>query len=710
MIYLDDVASSSRKVTKDLYDAIKASAHGIVNHMEEYGISERVAAADRIRYCIWSGQHYSERKYGDEEYSAFPFDGASDIRFRLADYLTNVRVAECFAALMRSQISFGSIGSEVQGENGEPVDPGKELAVRAAELWEEIRERDLSLEWVTQMLLLANYLHGDGKGVAGLMVGWDRRIELRSNVLTADDLRQMVMDQGGSPEFVGAMLYDAAEAVDYTQIELFFEQFNLVNRKYNNIRKVVSDLSKLGMAEVLQEEITKDCPTIRALQLGSELWIDPTTLTANGDDAETLHIVEWMSKAKIRAVAAEEGWNRKFVEDLLEAKALGQGLFPQWRFDNDGQTVIREESAVERGLYQIVRTYFIGVSDDGIVSRNMLVWCGNVDTDNYNDIMPVREAHGGWPVQIYSSEVNGAFALDARGIPEQAAGLQSHGKISLDTIANISQLQLPPIKSKGRRDKGTLLIEPLGEIETTLTGDISFMAPPQVPDTTLRYLSYLGDLRDMFFGLPNDKISPVLWQSQQTMRVWFWLAQVSDTVRRIVTLALAVRNGGKVEKVNVRMRCDPREWDSEYVNKTADTLYNLIMPMDRKATLRTEKIVEDLVLALMPEHARALTRSIDSAADDTIKDEQKSYMLIRGGIRPQVPPPGSGSYDYSSRLNFYQTMMQQNPNAFSDMGQDKQQLLQEHIKALQFGVQQEENKMIGRTGVRSEAPAVDEVQ
>lgn len=710
MIYLDDVASTSRKVSEELYKAVKESAHCIVNHMEEYGIAERVAAADRIRYCIWAGQHYSERKYGDEEYSAFPFDGASDIRFRLADYLTNVRVAECFAALMRSQISFGSVGDEVQGQDGQPVDPGKELAVRAAELWEEIRERDLNLEWVTQMLLLANYLHGDGKGVAGLMVGWDRRIELRSNVLSADDLRQLAVSQGMPQEAVGAMLYNAAEAGDYSQIEMLFEQFNLVNKKYNNIRKIVTDLSKLGMAEVLQEEITKDCPTVRALQLGSELWIDPTTLTANGDDAEAMHVVEWMSKAKIRAVAAMEGWNKKFVDELLEYDAVGHGLFPQWKYDNDGQTVIREEAAVERGLYQIVRTYFIGVSDEGIVSRNLLVWCGNVDTENYNDIMPVREAHGGWPVQIYNSEVNGAFALDSRGIPEQAAGLQTHGKIALDTIANISQLQLPPIKSKGRRDKGTLLIEPLGEIETSLTGDISFMNPPQVPDTTLRYLNQLDHLRDMFFGLPTDKISPVLWQSQQTMRVWFWLAQVSDTVRRIITLALAVQNGGRVEKINVRMRCDPREWDSEYVNKTADTLYNLIMPMDRKATLRTEKIVEDLVLALMPEHARALTRSLDSAADDTIKDEQKNYMLIRGGIRPQVPPPGAGSYDYASRLNFYQSMMQQNPNAFADMGQDKQQLLQEHIKALQFGVQQEENKQIGRTGVRAEAPAVNEVQ
>ena len=55
----------------------------------------------------------------------------------------------------------------------------------------------------------------------------------------------------------------------------------------------------------------------------------------------------------------------------------------------------------------------------------------------------------------------------------------------------------------------------------------------------------------------------------------------------------------------------------------------------------------------------------------------------------------------------YQEMQQANPAVFADMPPDKYQLLQEHMKALEMQVMQQDNAATGRSGVKEQVGAIE---
>ncbi len=704
MIDLSTVSAETRKASRELLDALRDSAETCIRQMEDYGVADAAALARRIRHCRWRGQHWSERLWGSAEEAAFPFEGASDFRRRDADFIANERVGECFNALMRSRVRFG--GAD------------RETASWAAREWDDAKTRRLGSEWVAQNLLLSNYLHGAGRGVAGLWTGWMRTRELRP--------RRRGMDYLAS----AWTALRAGEGEDAAMAMQMFQAASLQNPKFLSdalldcgmvktralADEAAASLQTLGWFEEISPATVEDRPFVRALALGDTLWIPVTTPVCDGDGADEMHLTEWLDRATVLARSRSENWDRAFTEELLTRP--GEGLFPLYAYDEEGDLVSREESARDRGLFQLVRTFFKGVASDGSVGRYEVLWSPLVRESAALGVRLVRSAHGKWPVQIYSSEVVGPFALDARSVPLLAAGVQEQGKISFDTMANVSMMQLSPIVTKGRRDQGQLLIEPLGEIRLGASGDARFMTPPQVPAATMAWQGMVDKWRDLYFGIPNAELPPQLWQTEQARRVWLYLSQSAETVRRLLTacaceaaadtLPAALRaNPADAYGLPVRISCDPHEWDLEYISKTATVVNNLLMPMDRKGVLKTSDIVGDLLLSMLPEHSGAVETEGD-ASDSEVRDEERNLLLIRAGVRPKVPEGGSA--DYQARLAFYENLMQANPDAFADMGPDKQALLQEHMAALrQQAVQYGENRAIGRYGARQEAPAVEEV-
>lgn len=725
MYTLEEMEESGQPGEKFLAELV-ASAKSCVTRLEEYDIGTRAAEASRIRHCIWSGQHYSERSFPatDDDVDPYPFTGASDIRYRLADFLTNQRVAECFNALMRSQVSFASASEETEGD-----------AVYVANLWKDIKTRAFPLEWVVQNLLLANYLHGGGRGVAGMWIGWDERQELRHQRLTMDYLESMwvarrVMD-GEDAEVAAREFQFATMEPENGEDSLadILRKLKLVKR-IGKAKTAAAELRSTGYCFIIKPMTVNNGPKIRALALGDTLWLDPTTPVANGDDAQEMHLTEWLTASEIRAMATREDWYGVFVDELLGEKAdrktsdtyrpagrmsAGRSIFPVWEMDDNGRVVDRSEASIRAGKYQIVRSYVMACGEEGVPGRYEVVWSPGVTRYCARGIKLVREAHGGWPVQVYNSEVIGPFALDARAIPELAAGLQSHGKISHDMIANISMMQLPPYTSKGLKDDGELLIEPLGNIRLNLSGEVKFMTPPQVPGTTLVYLKSLERWRDMYFGLPNDEIPAQLWQNLQAVRVYLYLAQSAETVRRVLAVtvehipaeALAEYPSLATNEMTlpVQIKCDPREWDIEHIKVVAEVMNNLIMPMNREEGLKLTPLVHSLVLGMLPTYADSINRDPQQIVASEMKDELQNYAMIRNGVRPPVPE--GGNYDYAGRAQLYQQMEQANPLVFSDMAPDKLQLLAEHRQALEFQLTQTQNAQTGRSGVKQKIGAIE---
>lgn len=713
MYLLESIDGETGQPGAEFLRELEARARETVRWTEQQGICQAAAEARRIRHCLWEGQHWTERKMsatGDTE-AKFPFEGASDIRLRMADFLVNQRVAECFTALMRAQVSFGS-----------PANKNTEAAKWCAQAWKDIRTREMPLEWIVQNLLLANYLHGGGRGVAGLWIGWKREQELRPARTTREEARALWVELRGafgddpvsaSDSFDGALA--EPEAGNPDGLADILRELALA-RNAREARTGARAMRNKGWAELAVPKTVCDRPQVRALALGDSLWLPPDTAVADLDSSNELHLTEWHTRAGIRAMAAAEGWDKRFTEQLIgdgerDNGQAGKAVFPVYELEADDQNVSRVEAREMRDRYQIVRSFLLGVDRDGVRGRYECVWNGHVKDVAAKGLRLVREAHGKWPVQVYASEVAGPLAMDSRSVPALASGLQTHAKIAHDMVANLSMLQLPPVVTKGRRDKGALLIEPLGEVELGLSGDAQFMRMPQVSETTRQYLTTIKAWRDEYFGLPSAEIPPQIWQNQQAMRVWLWLAQSAESVRRVVSIfagRMEVPPEGLEEgtySLPVQMTCDPREFDMEHIKATAEVL-NLILPMDRAGELNLSETVKSLALGLLPAHAELVTKDPERASEDELRDEQRNLTLVRQGVRPRIPEGGGANY--AGRLAMYREMEAANPAVFADMGPDKQQLLKEHVAALeQAATQYGENRDIGRYGAKKQVGAVE---
>lgn len=685
---------SEGRLSKEALAEIQDEARQLVVRMELWGVADTAANARRVRRALWKDQWSDELVHGED---AFPFEGASDVRFRLVEQVVRLLVAEKLTALAQAQPGFGAAGRE------------DALARFVASTWGKILGRDLALEWYSQMALVALYLEGDGRGAAGLWIGWDEREELRPALLTMEEVAAAWQELGRDPEALQIV------ASDPEQLAAVLKDLGLVR---TGAAAAARSLAEGKPARVPRRQVVRSQPSVRALGLGMELFADPATPTGRSDAAREMHVVSWLTMGEIRARAAAEGWDERFVRacEALEGTGTQAAVFPEWDYDSDElDRVTRVEAAREAGKFQLVQSFFTALTPEGVEGRFEVLWSPGIDVAA-TDARLVDTPWGGWPVLLFSNRVAGSGALDGVGVAEEGAGLQMQGKLAIDTISNVSMMQLPPIVQKGTRAAGAgePRPSPLDVIHIGAAEDIQWMRPPQVPQTTVQFLSELRLLRDEQFGLPNEKIPGLVTEILQGWRIKWWLLQAAEAVRRVLAVALAhmspdelaqypeLAAGGSV--LPVRLTLDPRSWSIERLEKVARIFRDILMPMDRQGSLDLPAAVRGFVLELLPEHAELLPEAPQEAQAKELADEQKALELIRAGIRPEVPE--GGAMDYAGRAQMYRDMEAANPSVFADMAPDKQQLLRERIEALDFQAQQQQNAQIGRTGVREQVGAL----
>lgn len=687
---LDD----GKRLGAEAMGRMQEAALGIVRRMGEAGVFDRAAEAHRLRACIWAGQAPDERIYGED---AFPFAGASDLRVRTADRLVRVRVAEALTALLRAQPSFGT----------EQMAP--EEARFLASVWRGTMEKDLELEWQEQMALLSLYLWGGGRGLAGLWIGWDEAVEWSGASYTLDEARARVA-AGAVPGLQDTLAdaFDMALA-DPEQMAEVLKAAGL-SRPARALSEA-KGLLETGVLETAEPRRTRWRPRVQALELGVQLFVDPSVGVGRGDDADYVHTVEWLSPMAMRARALEEDWDERYVRDLVEKGPTGSdAIFPEWDYPSpQALKPSRVEMQREAGNYQIVTSYVRAMGPNGLPGRWRVVWSPGLPERAARPADAVETPWGGWPVMLFSSEVRGPGAMDALGASLRMAGLQTQAKLAADMVADLSMLQLPPVVSQGRGEAGAgrgVTIEPLAVIPVGMGEDVRFMTPPQLPQTSLAWMKEIRLMVAEAGDLPHEEIAPELTATLQEERLGLWLKQCSEAVRRVLMVVLRHMGRTDFEAFPVRLRYNARAWDMEYMERLAKIMNQLLVPLDRSGRLNLSEFVATAVMDLLPTHAELLKPSEEDAARDEIADEERVYVRMRGGIRTEVPEGGGA--DYERRLSFY-AQLEQDPDVYADLAPDKVALIQERKQALAFQLEQQRNAQIGRVGVR-ELPAPEAAQ
>ena len=667
---------------------MKDAALGIVRRMGEAGVFDRAAEAHRLRACIWAGQAPDERIYGED---AFPFAGASDLRVRTADRLVRVRVAEALTALLRAQPSFGT----------EQIAP--EEAQFLASVWRGTMEKDLELEWQEQMSLLSLYLWGGGRGLAGLWIGWDEAVEWAGATYTLDEARAKAQEAGIDPALFDMALADPEQMAEALKAAGLSRPSRALTE--------AKGLLETGVLETAEPRRTRWRPRVQALELGVQLFADPSVGVGRGDDADYVHTVEWLSPMAMRARALEEDWDERYVRDLVEKGPTGSdAIFPEWDYPSpQALKPSRVEMQREAGNYQIVTSYVRAMGPDGLPGRWRVVWSPGLADRAARPADAVATPWGGWPVMLFSSEVRGPGAMDALGASLRMAGLQTQAKLAADMVADLSMLQLPPVVSKGVGNAGAgrgVTIEPLAVNQVGPGEDVAFMTPPQLPQTSLAWMKEIRLMVAEAADLPHEEIAPELTATLQEERLGLWLKQCSEAVRRVLMVVLEHMGRHDFAAFPVRLRYNARAWDMEYMERLAKIMNQLLVPLDRSGRLNLSEFVATAVMDLLPTHAELLKPSEEDAARDEIADEERVYVRMRGGIRTEVPEGGGA--DYERRLSFY-AQLEQDPDVYADLAPDKVALIDERKQALAFQLEQLRNAQIGRVGVR-EIPAPEAAQ
>lgn len=676
---LDD----GKRLNAEAMGRMKDAASEIVRRMGEAGVFDRSAEAHRLRACIWAGQAPDERIYGED---AFPFAGASDLRVRTADRLVRVRVAEALTALLRAQPSFGT----------EQIAP--EEAQFLASVWRGTMEKDLELEWQEQMALLSLYLWGGGRGLAGLWIGWDEAVEWAGATYTLDEARAKAQEAGIDPTLFDMALADPEQMAEALKAAGLSRPSRALTE--------AKGLLETGVLETAEPRRTRWRPRVQALELGVQLFVDPSVGVGRGDDADYVHTVEWLSPMAMRARALEEDWDERYVRDLVEKGPTGSdAIFPEWDYPSpQALKPSRVEMQREAGNYQIVTSYVRAMGPDGLPGRWRVVWSPGLPDRAARPADAVATPWGGWPVMLFSSEVRGPGAMDALGASLRMAGLQTQAKLAADMVADLSMLQLPPVVSQGRGEAGAgrgVTIEPLAVIPVGMGEDVKFMTPPQLPQTSLAWMKEIRLMVAEAADLPHEEIAPELTATLQEERLGLWLKQCSEAVRRVLMVVLEHMGRHDFAAFPVRLRYNARAWDMEYMERLSKIMNQLLVPLDRSGRLNLSEFVATAVMDLLPTHAELLKPSDEDAARDEIADEERVYVRMRGGIRTEVPEGGGA--DYERRLSFY-AQLEQDPDVYADLAPDKVALIDERKQALAFQLEQLRNAQIGRVGVR-ELPA-----
>lgn len=675
--------NDGKRLNAEAMGRMKDAALGIVRRMGEAGVFDRAAEAHRLRACIWAGQAPDERIYGED---AFPFAGASDLRVRTADRLVRVRVAEALTALLRAQPSFGT----------EQIAP--EEAQFLASVWRGTMEKDLELEWQEQMALLSLYLWGGGRGLAGLWIGWDEAVEWAGATYTLDEARAKAQEAGIDPTLFDMALADPEQMAEALKAAGLSRPSRALTE--------AKGLLETGVLETAEPRRTRWRPRVQALELGVQLFVDPSVGVGRGDDADYVHTVEWLSPMAMRARALEEDWDERYVRDLVEKGPTGSdAIFPEWDYPSpQALKPSRVEMQREAGNYQIVTSYVRAMGPNGLPGRWRVVWSPGLPDRAARPADAVSTPWGGWPVMLFSSEVRGPGAMDALGASLRMAGLQTQAKLAADMVADLSMLQLPPVVSQGRGEAGAgrgVTIEPLAVIPVGMGEDVKFMTPPQLPQTSLAWMKEIRLMVAEAADLPHEEIAPELTATLQEERLGLWLKQCSEAVRRVLMVVLEHMGRHDFAAFPVRLRYNARAWDMEYMERLSKIMNQLLVPLDRSGRLNLSEFVATAVMDLLPTHAELLKPSDEDAARDEIADEERVYVRMRGGIRTEVPEGGGA--DYERRLSFY-AQLEQDPDVYADLAPDKVALIDERKKALAFQLEQQRNAQIGRVGVR-ELPA-----
>lgn len=648
---------------------------------------------ERAFYCQWDGQNASGLRRNTDEEQAWPFDGASDQRLRWGDKIYQDYLALIIVSILSAEVEITCGGDAA----------GMERARALKLLLSGVMNR-LGAKGMAELQALFHYMLCDTPAVGAIDVSWRKRLTMGVADLDLETLQAefaaAAAANGDAETDAAVMFVTGVSGGDPAAVDAVRAWLMSAKRiREDDVDEVMEALGEEGECEVLVPVAENEGAELKALRYGDDFCLP--RITADFDYASPMFRGEWVTKSQLMERMANEGWSREWVEETLEHAGIEL-------FNEQGTMVIEDV----RDLYNLVWCYTVETNERGETTRYVTV-LSHASGSAFGKRV-IRTRRGKFNMAFFRREVLNGNILDGRGFAEISAAPQGIAKSVRDMAANNAIVgSLPPVKAKGSRVRNVLL-EPFAVVDMGQSDDVTFMQPPAFPAAADKAEDRIKNDLLEYAGVSNGK-------SDVTDRKRAWMAWFLEQWRDFLVLLLEVAQDSASDEFVLRatetadvkgvksqdvaggflitLKLDPTNLDNAKLIEKVRAASEVLQSMDRKQEVDTSPFVRHFFTMLFPEMAGTALKSPDRLVADDIADEQLNFAKIKAGVMPRMNT--DGGWNYAARLQFYQDLQQENPDAIAEMSPTSQDMMNRWIAALQQQqTQYGENAEIGKTGVQ----------
>lgn len=689
-------AGGRAPVSEEDMRLLKAELQQIVSDASADIMGRRRMSED-VLFCRWGGQSDDGRKHEDAiGESPMPFEGASDMRIRLADRVLRVHRRLLLTALSRLGVS--GIGS----------DDG-ELAAKMEALLKWTIDNRLSGVWRREWSKLIQWMLGDSPGAAVMGVYWERKVALVNVQITHGALVAFVARQNGG-DMLAAMsaveeiVYRAPEADGAKFIASFYPGIDMSHAK-----EALRAIRTGETATVPVPQPVENRPVVCAHRLFDDLFVPANTYDLQR--ARCIYRREWLTLVELEERQHTMGYSEEFIEAVEKHEGVTAFSMTERRRIFGGVQMTHGVPETRRGLYEVITAYYRAVNEYGVPAVYMVTFHGSVDFAA-KDREILSYEHGRYPFVAFTRETLGDTLWDSRGIPELAMTDQYALKLLNDSLNDHTQLStVPPVKVSANRPDFRLEFGPLSKIREQRPGEISFMSPPAYPQSNDQHRRDIARRVNEYFGVPADGVTPEDVNEERQVvvddfldgvrEVFLQLLQLQqqymsdDEVARVIGLngAPIARSAEEIRgRFDLSVSFDARTLNLEWLDKVGKLIGNYVIGWDTEGVANRADLVRAFAGRIDPWIAQ-FVQPAEVAQKRELDDEDANLAKIMAGVEPPMMTEGQ---NFGARLNRLNENLQKNPEIIRKLTPVSQQILEARIKHLEGQVQQGRNAQIGR--------------
>jgi len=645
------------------------------------------------RHCLWDGQSVDERKHGDKDTPAFPWEGASDLRPFVVDQIINADAALMCNSLFRANLA------AVPVESG---DAQRSAMVTAFMKWMVFSQMQ---EIRREAKLLANYVLEKGIGICGVF--WETRESKRLRRITMEDIVQTAPELAefiSNPDMTG----DVADLVQ--------EHMPSISRR--KARKMVTELRTKGETTIGEPVIEVNRPVIRAYSVDRDIYFPVGTTSFQ--DTPYIFKVDWYTPEQLRRRIRSDGWDKGWVEHVIETC---RGEYPDVDVSDQWEKTYPHDRGYEN-MVKVVCAYWRGTDEDDIPAVYYTVFNPKV-TENYEgkayaihnvlDYFPSR-----YPFVPFTRESINRRLLETRGIPEIAKGKQDEIKVQQDSrIDRTSLATCPPMEYPVGRPVAEW--GPAARVPVRRRGEYGFAEIPKFDAGSIEIENRVEKNLRRYFGRTTDEFDMIESRAQQQDLISDWLGCWKIVFQQVWSLYKQYgpdeeyfrvigapadspelfAKGDDNEKYDFYIDFDAINLDHDKVMEKYRAIAEIVSTYDKYGQTDWGTLLPELVAAIDPSIASRVIMPQDRANAKEILEEQNELAKIFAGMDVDVQPPVNAQLRLQVLQN-YVTGSEGIPalDVQKRLQEDEsfRMRLEKRQKQLQFVIMQQQNAVTGRLG------------